>query len=473
MGYQSRQHNQEFQPGDIICLRSTAEPTWACRLFAQAQAAIKGCDKGHKNTIHMAIVTSIDDKGNPNIAHIDEPDNNDQLPRSYQNRQVLGMPQEVALHPAYLSQNLLIIRHKTPELREAIATSASEAVAIQQSLGTSWKITGAIETFLKSMFGGRRNNEQNYAKSQMICTQFVSDSLNKARKKLGLDPEDVLDVSTELAMPKVIEHTLKTKHADDYDFFINPPLREGTFNQIVENKIMQLYGINSEIAKAISDVHEILEDNSLTDASPFDTGRILLFFAKKLLPKEQYKPLQRYLKQELGIFDEDIDFMRLKKTQEQLANFAMADIQHHLKGNESIQTAICEWKKNVIPKHEVSEELRIKINKLDESIKMCTMKLKIDKGRESFRTAAKIKSLTVFLDNFKDLSQKITSLNPEERGAYFEAKEGMLNALKEEASNISSYGHTRNLLLHALQSLDEVRETVHAESRLQHRNALT
>ncbi len=473
MGYQSRQHNQRFQPGDIICLRSTTEPTWACQLFAQAQAAIKGCDKGHKNTIHMAIVTSIDDKGNPNIAHIDEPVNNENLPPSYQNRHVLGIPQEVSLHPAYLNQNLLIIRHKTPELREAIATSASEAVTIQQSLGTSWKITGAIETFLKSMFGGRRNNEKNYAKSQMICTQFVSDSLNKARKKLGLDPEDVLDVSTDLAMPKVIEHTLKTKHADDYDFFIHPPFRDEPFNQIVENKIEQLYGENSEIAKTVSDIHEILEDNNLTDNTPFDTGRILLFFAKRLLSKEQYKPLQRYLKQELGIFDEDIDFMCLTRTEEQLANFAMADIQHHFKDNESIQNAICEWKKNVTPKHEVSEDLRIKINNLDESIKMCTLKLKIDKRRESSRTASKIKSLTGFLDNFKELSQKITSLSPEDRGTYFEEKEATINALKEEVSNISSYGDTRNLLLHALQSLDELGETVHAESSIQHRNALT
>lgn len=128
MGYSSSKLDQ-YEAGDIICYRLTGNENYLlCNVIAKLQSALKGCEGGHKNSIHMAIVTEMSANGIPMIAHISEPNNIDLTHRSYQGRHIHGMPKIEPLSESYASNSLMVIRNKNPIFKTAIAHSAIQAV---------------------------------------------------------------------------------------------------------------------------------------------------------------------------------------------------------------------------------------------------------------------------------------------------------------------------------------------------------
>lgn len=307
MTYRTKVHQKgDYQVGDLILLRNSNSQSWIDKLFIAVQRMIPDCSQGHKNSSHMMVVVEAGEgDALPKVAHIDYEDPNT-LNKHYSDKKVRGLPIIEELPIKYSSQPHLLIRPNDPNLAREIGIQGKFLVEHHRAQRTEWAIVGAIKALIRACRKDHQytDEQEEYAKTQLICTQFVSTIMRSACKAAEVKQEEYFNISTESALPKVIEHTLKTQHVYKYEFQIAVAAQISLFTRAVDilNDM-----IPHNLSTRLEEIINAIENSGYSQVNPTDSGRILLKIMKSEMSAKEWKPIERELKARVGVFVEDIE----------------------------------------------------------------------------------------------------------------------------------------------------------------------
>lgn len=309
MPYIAKQHTK-FKPGDLIFYRNPSEQLLSAD---KVQRTLVGYRLGHSATEHMAIVTAVNGDS-VELAHITAEDKKTKE-KHYKDKNVLGLPVCEWISVKNVEDNLLIIRHQNEDLKKAICDIAKKRVNDLYENRGKWSNNAAAKAYAKHFFSPLSSNQRTPSeRKEMICTQFVSDVITRACIQIGLPNIENYSISSDYALPKIIEHTLKTKHSDKYDFYLLPreyPLEIET--QLWAEVIRLIRQTDTDFGKIVDELNfKIYQSLSVKPnreflMQSFEGKIVLLSLAKSILPSKDYKPIHHFIKRYYGLYDEDID----------------------------------------------------------------------------------------------------------------------------------------------------------------------
>lgn len=322
--------------------------------------------------------------------------------------------------------------------------------------------------------------EKIYSKSSMICTQFISDVMNRAANLIELDKPNLLNVDMNVAMPRVIEHALKTEHVDDYTFLIKPlETNESFTNDVLE----QIEKVSEQVAGKL----HILNDHFNYECrynglnNDFDTARVLLFFAKETLSNNDYKKIGQYVKATYAIFDEDISNIELSLGKTAI-NSALNEAKTELSIVHIFAKAFKKWdlkqkyienqKSNALTRHssKLLDQKLLKLNSIVTEIKRHVDTKEIKSKLK--RTDLKFTALTEFLNLFESLQEALSLLNMQAIRTLF----NKVTDMQETVKKLSNTGKTKIMLNNAVIVLEEIKrefDYITSHELLQNENTVT
>lgn len=329
--------NDRFEAGDIVICRNTGESNgWRSDFFKVMQSIPRGQRLGHSQNTHIAICILAQTKTDPAVfAHID-----------YDASGTKGIPTLNHLD-GYAKGNLLIVRAKIcPQLPSTSAVRRYQTALAQYALslykesceaGTKFDTgsTSVALSWLRTVTKSLASNTPVSSKAttqkhrkDMACFQFVSEAVTRAIISLRLDHKAIFNVDPDAATTRSIEHTLKTQHRNQYDFYIKPITTSiGSFE--IDTSLNAALDLLERIkipSNVLAPINKLLTNTrSFFELNSIDRVRLLMLYLKQNMTNAEYLPARNIIKKQLAIFDEDLYGISIYHEKAGLLSACLAD----------------------------------------------------------------------------------------------------------------------------------------------------